>query len=540
MTATDEVVSGATTEMPAPWWGEEPAPAAAHHKALSLLLPIGVAGLVAALLAAKGRWTGAVLLVVVITAVTIGRIASPAFDRAFARGLDWFGRAVGHLLRWGLLSVVFVLFFVPVAVIEALFHRGSLGRPRGSGDGWIPKVAMGPEGSPKRGFGSEPSRAPGAKRSKLVTAVFVVAVLVVVDLAFGAVLTATRVLPPIDRGDLVGQIEQALQRDMAKPPMNANEWAPQHGRDMAAFELQTNDYIPYIVRGQNEFSSPTVNVTDRERLSYEPEVPAGTEPLKVAFFGGSVMFGVGQRDEHTIPSEFARIAEENGVPVEVHNYGFPAWVTWQEHQYMERLLAEGEEYDLAIFLDGFNEFDVQQTDFNPDPTHHSATILDGLIADFRDERTSPPGALDGFSELAESYRRSSAAWRLYDTITGRTATLPGYDQAVQGTPEEQTEAALDIYGRALTMITDLAEDHGTPVQFFWQPRAAGWDPSITDRLPEQVTDLTHVFDGQQCFYDVVHTDEACAHTMAQAMWDTVAPSLVAPSGATQPPPPAGP
>lgn len=517
------------SESPTTWWADdEPQPPSpGHHRALSLVVPIVIALVVAGLLASRDRWLGAVLLVVVITAVTLGRVASPAFDRRFALALDWFGRGVGHVLRWGLLSIMFALFFVPVAVIELVFHRGRLGRPRGLGEGWIPRAAMGPSGAPKRGFGTEPAVAPGAKRSKLVTAVFVVAVLVVADLAIGVVMTASGTLPPIDRGDLVAQIEQSLARDMSKPPINAAPWAPQHGADMAAFELQTNDYLPYIIRGHNDFTSETVNVDGRERRSYEPPIAAGIEPLRVAFFGGSVMFGVGQRDEHTIPSAFARIAEENGVPVIVDNYGFPAWVTWQEQQYLERLLADGEQYDMAIFLDGFNEFDVQMTDFNPDPTHHSAVVLDGLISDFREQRAQPPEALDGLAELADSYRRNSGAWRLYDTITDRAPTIPGIADAVPGTPEEQTEAALDIYGRALGRVQDIADDHQLPVRYFWQPRAAGWDPAITDRLPEQVTDLTHVFDGQQCFYDVVHTDEPCARTMAQAMWAQVGPELAA-------------
>ena len=519
--------SAIESELSSPWWGEEAPPPPSHHKALSLLLPVGVALLAAALLASHDQWLGAVVLIVVITGVTLGRAASPGFDRAFARGLDWFGRGVGHVLRWGLLAVVFALFFAPVALGQLVFHRGRLGRPRGLGKGWIPKAAMGPVGAPKRGFGTEPAVAPGAKRSKLVTAVFVIAVLMAVDLAIGVVMTATGTLPPIDRGDLVAQIEQSLARAMAKPPVNASPWAPQHGQDMAAFELQTNDYVPYLVRGHNDFTSETVNVTERERVSYEPPVPAGVEPLKVGFFGGSVMFGVGQRDEHTIPSAFARIAEESGVAVEVHNYGFPAWVAWQEYQLMERRISAGEQFDMVVFLDGFNEFDTQITDFNPDPTHHSAVVVDGLIRDFREARATPPDTLDGLSELVDSYRRNSAAWRLYDTVTGRQPTLPGADLAVQATPEQQTDAALDIYQRAVGLIDDLAEDHQVPVRYFWQPRAAGWEPAITDRLPEQVADLSHVFDGQQCFYDAVHTDEACARVMAQAMWDRVGPELAA-------------
>ena len=204
---------------------------------------------------------------------------------------------------------------------------------------------------------------------------------------------------------------------------------------------------------------------------------------------------------------------------------------------MERRLADGEDYDLAVFLDGFNEFDVQMTDFNDEPTHHSATVFDGLIGDFREQRASEPDPLDGVAELFDSYRRTSGAWRVWDTLSGRTAPLPGTDDAETGSPEEQTEAALDIYGRALTLIEDLGEDTGTPVRFFWQPRAAGWPPEVLERLPEGVADLSDVFGGDPApFYDVVHTDEAGAEVIAQAMWDQLGPELAAQAAGTSSPP----
>ncbi|MBL8776644.1 MAG: SGNH/GDSL hydrolase family protein [Acidimicrobiales bacterium] len=521
-------------------WGPAPEgpPPRGGHQALSLALPLLIAGAVAALLFARGRTEGAVVLVAVVVAVTAARALSPAFDRRFLRGLEAFGRGVGHVLRWVLLGTMFVFVFVPLAVLQWLFRSTPLGRPRGfTGDGWIPTSVMAPDGPPRRTFGSEPTKAPGAKTPKVVVGLAVIAVLLVADLAVGTLFTATGSLPPIDRGDLVTQINQSLDRDMANPPINDEPWADQHGDDMAGFELQTNDYLPYLIRAHHEYSSPTVNVTESERLSYEPEVPAGTEPLKVAFFGGSVMFGVGQRDDHTIPSAFARIAEESGVPVEVHNYGFPGWVIWQEYQLMERLLASGEEYDMVVFFDGFNEFDVQMSDYSAEPTHHSAVIFNGLATDFRDQRASEPEPLDGLGELAESYRRASGAWRVWDTFTGRDAPLPGLDGAVSGTPEQQTDAALDIYGRAKGLTEDLATDYDVPVRFFWQPRAAGWPPEVLERLPDGVDDLSNVFGGDPSyFYDVVHTDEVGAELIAQAMWDELGPELTAMAGGTSTPP----
>lgn len=522
-------------------WGATargPSAAEGHHRATSLLVPLLVAGAVCAFLLVRGHVGAAIALVVVVTAITQARAISPAFDRRFLQGVEAFGRGVGHVLAWILLGTTFVLVFVPLALLRRLFRRTPLGRPRGyADDGWMPRAVMAPEGPPGRTFGSEPTRTPGARTPRLVLALAVVAGLLVADLAVGALFTATGELPPIDRGDLATQVEQATQQAMAQPPIDAAPWAQQHATDMAGFELQGNDFVPYLVRAHSEYTSPTVNVTDDHRVSYQPDAPAEVEPLQVAFFGGSVMFGVGQRDEHTIPSAFARIAEEEGVPVEVHNYGFPAWVSWQEALLLERRLAEGGDYDMAVFLDGFNEVHIQSTDFDEEPTHNSATIIDGLISDFREQRSQEPGPLDGVTELVDSYRRASGAWRVWDSVSGRQATVPGRDATVRATPEEQTDAALEIYARALTLIEDLGEGSGTPVRFFWQPTAEGWSPDVLDRLPEGVADLSGVFGGDSSpFYDAVHTDEVGAEVIAQAMWEQLGPELEAQAAGTSSPP----
>ena len=135
-------------------------------------------------------------------------------------------------------------------------------------------------------------------------------------------------------------------------------------------------------------------------------------------------------------------------------------------------------------------------------------------------------------ELAATYRRNSAVLRIADTLTGRTVPLPGSNGPV-GTPELQSAAALDIYGRAKQAITSLTERHQTPVRFFWQPQAAGWSPEILAQLPPDVIDVTQVFNGreQDLYFDVVHTNEEGARLLAEAMWATLGPELVTLAGA---------
>lgn len=499
-------------------------PSAQEHRFLAFA-PVG-AGLVFLVLVATGRLWGAGLIAAAGIGISQARALSPRFARRFDADVGRVARTVAHGvavgLSWVLLTLVFVVVFVPAALLALLFRHRPLGRPKGlAGGGWIPRTALGPSRSPRRSFGVEPGRPPGTRTPFLLRALAVVAAVVLLDLAAGAVLSATGVLPG-ERGEIGEDVRAAIETTMDSAAIRAEPWAQAFGEDMAAFELHDDAYLPFIVRGHHEFDGQYLNTTDRERLSYRSPAAERETPLRVAFFGGSVMFGVGQRDDHTIPSAFARVAEAQGVAVEVHNYGFPGWVSWQELLYLERLLAEGERFDVVVFFDGFNDFHVQATGFSEHPTHLGAGVLDGFASAFHDEQEVEPGILDGLSELASVYAENSAIAR----FAGRLAADD--DPAMEtATPERQAQAALDIYDRANTLIGDLADEHGSVAHFFWQPRRIGWPSAIIRQLPANVTDLAHVFDGREddLYIDEVHTNEEGALLVAEAMWAELGPEL---------------
>jgi lysophospholipase L1-like esterase len=356
-------------------------------------------------------------------------------------------------------------------------------------------------------------------RRAIRTALVVLTVVVLVDLVAGAVLAGTGVLTPEDRGDLAGLEAEATAEMAASPVMRDEPWAAGYAEELAAFQEDALDYVPYLVAGSHEFHGRYLNTTATERRTYQPATTG--RPLRVAFFGGSVIFGIGQRDDHTVPSEFARVAEAAGVDVEVHNYGFPRWVLWQEAQYLERMLARDGPYDLVLFLDGFNELFVQGQQPSEDPTHHGAAALEPYVADYHEQHETTFTVADGLDELAEAYHRASAAWNLVDRFTD-APDVPTQPQA--GGVEER---AMAVYARSVQLAADIAEDGGTPVRFFWQPVRDGWSDDVLGRLPPEVTDLSHVFDGRQdeLYFDPVHTDEAGARLLAEAMWDEVADEL---------------
>lgn len=544
-----------------PWGPIEQSAGRSQQRWFALLFPVG-ALVAATLLATRGWLWPALAVVVALAGVLQAKAVSPTFAARFEHGLGRLAHAIGHgvgvVLSWVLLGLVFAVAVLPVWLLGLPFRRHGLGRPRGvAGDGWIARTALavptrerrtyatergfasggadttgGVEGDHAADGGPTPAPAPARPRRRhpVLVGLGLAAVLVLADLALGAALVATG-LRDGPRGDTRRYVEAAVTTTMAAPPVADEPWAPAYRDALIDYQLGGGTYTPFLVRDHRAFASEHLNTTDLERRSYRSgsPAPAGEEPLRVAFFGGSTMFGVGQRDEHTIPSEVARLAEEAGIAVEVHNYGLPGWVSWQELQYLERLLAAGEEYDLVVFYDGFNELLVQGTGYSADPTHLGADVMAAMAADYHELHEVEPGLLDGLADLADTYRRNSGVALLLGKADPEPAAAQGGIQQAVATPDDQAAAALDVYGRATDLVRALAREHGTEARFFWQPQRAGWPPSVTDHLPEGVTDLSHTLDGQEDarYIDEVHTDEEGARLVAEAIWAEIGPDLEA-------------
>ena len=62
-----------------------------------------------------------------------------------------------------------------------------------------------------------------------------------------------------------------------------------------------------------DFQGRYVNRERRGARAHARRAGGRGRPVEIFFFGGSSMFGLFQRDEHTIPSEFARLAEADGI-----------------------------------------------------------------------------------------------------------------------------------------------------------------------------------------------------------------------------------
>jgi lysophospholipase L1-like esterase len=485
--------------------------------------PVLVPAVVGVLLLRGGQVRAGVIALEVAVALAVGFAWFPRFRVGFHRTVAAIGAGVGHVLAVLLLAPLFVFVFVPARVAErawrALTGRGS-GLPEGR---WTSRDEVVRRPSPSKPFEVRVTSA----RGWVLSALGLLAALLVVDLAAGAALGVMGVLPGPNATQRDRQ-EATYEAMLASPALRDEPWAAQWAVDMTGLSLEPDtEYEPYLAWGHPTYTSEHVNVADGERRSYGPVT--GGETFRVAFFGGSTMFGYGQRDEGTIPSWVGRIAEQEGVDVQVDNYGLWGWTSWQEALYLEQLLAEGNEYDLVVFYDGVNEVGVQYSTLSANPTHGAAPIFDVLAVEYAEGTQSAPSWSEGARELVASYQRHSAVARVLDELTTDDADLfAAIDPDAPPPDHEAIEAnALEVYARSVALTQSVAAVSDVPVVFFWQPKRSGWSDSLRAGLPEQVVDLSDAMGGEQApiYIDDAHTNEVGARLVAEAMWPEIVARL---------------
>jgi len=82
---------------------------------------------------------------------------------------------------------------------------------------------------------------------------------------------------------------------------------------------------------------------------------AAFDAPRIYCFGGSTMWGILVRDEHTIPSCLSKLLEEAGVSARVVNYGQVGYVSSQQVAAFVRCCVGGDAPDLAVFYSGVND-----------------------------------------------------------------------------------------------------------------------------------------------------------------------------------------
>jgi lysophospholipase L1-like esterase len=276
-------------------------------------------------------------------------------------------------------------------------------------------------------------------------------------------------------------------------------------------------------------------------------------PVRIFCFGGSTMWGSCVCDEATIPSQLAAILFAERLPVEVTNFGQMGYVSTQERITLEQELARGNQPDLVVFYDGFNDIGAAMANSEP-----------GLPADEFERPAHERLWRDpSFVNLGRHYLHNTAIARLFQP--------PWHEQLSQQMKRKVTAMGthalaietINCYFGNVRIIDSLARGLGFDARFYWQPMlftrneptenelailsqesgAVSYHRSVSQKLreverllPEQDPTLQHwrnladIFNGdlwreQTLYFDTCHLADIGNRAVAQEIAQDLIPLL---------------
>lgn len=343
------------------------------------------------------------------------------------------------------------------------------------------------------------------------------------------------VAPPLDglRGT-----PWAIRRE-SSPVFQRADWRDDYWREW--HQANTAIWWPYVYWRRAPYAGRYIHV-DHEgvRVTHNP-TPPGKARVHLLFLGGSTLWGMGARDEHTIPSLVGDALRTRGFDAfHIRNLAQDGYVSTQEVLSLRLELRAGRVPDVVVFYDGFNDtYAAQQNGVAGVPQNEANRRQEFNLS----KQTGWPAlrpVLRGLAlaQLARELRKGSA---------------PSAMRAAVDTPAAAHLAAnvLAVYFENLALVQALADRYGFAVFFFWQPTSfSKANPSEVERairhdwhgaelqravesqlrartsLPAGFVDLQSVFgdDAATYFIDYVHLGEPGNAVVARAIADVLAGS----------------
>ena len=480
--------------------------------------------LVAGVFALLGHRLPAIILIAVAIVLVVLGLAAPPKAERLDRFIGIVASVVAVVVGWVALSLAWLFVVVPGWVAGRVLRRDVL-QPRGSdpSSSWAARVET--EEPTARSFSVEQAADP-AGRSRLrpgrLIPLVVGWIVVALALNYGLGWTYDEFIGSHDVPESSERARSGSLADLANSAaMRDDPWAAAYWEEFEELEYR---YEPYVLTRLQDRDGPLVTVEDGVRRSYEPAAMAADVP-EVWFFGGATVFGQGQRDDHTIPSAFARRAEQAGSPVTVVNFAEPGHTTWQQWQFFERMLAERPKPDMAVFLGGYDDVRVQLEEPSPDPTHYNVSGADRAL-------TGDPPPTD-VGELIEEYQDKSLITRAVRRVQSIIGTAHADDES--SSDEAPAAYAADLHARARVFLDYLGERDDVVVVPAWQPKpfdgpVAAPFVKMVERGGDGVVDLSQVLSGRpEVYIDDANINEEGAALVAEALYERVSRDLRAAS-----------
>ncbi len=220
-------------------------------------------------------------------------------------------------------------------------------------------------------------------------------------------------------------------------------------------------YEPFIQWNGNAYSGKWINVDHAGmRKTWTPPGSIPPAPKLIFVMGGSAIWGIGARDDYTIPSDLSKLLNATNKQYLISNYGIPGYTFLQEIVKLMLLLKDGQRPDYIFFYDGSNEV------YSAYQTGRIVNLLD--FEEIREKMEASPITL-GLKYMLAKCRIVQA--------TEKTLALfhlqYNYQEGAARFTEKQLEAlGKDIaksYKESASFLQYLSETYNFNYILFWQP-----------------------------------------------------------------------
>ena len=275
------------------------------------------------------------------------------------------------------------------------------------------------------------------------------------------------------------------QPEYLRSPYREKPWAKElyDELDDLAYINRSFRYHPFLGWDAKPYEGEYVNVdASGIRKTWNPDFPPDVEPQTIYVFGGSTTWGMGARDQDTLPSHLSRLLNEHGRPFVVRNYGDIAYTFTQELINLILLLKAGHRPDYVIFYDGVNDVYAAYQSGRP------GSVIDCFhLPEKFNERMTPLRAF--WIGVTGLLREHCMIYRYAGRLAGSSGRPADFPEVGATFSDEQlrdlAERVADDYATSHALLEPLSKAYGFDYLTFWQP------VSLTEEhlLPEERLDI---------------------------------------------------
>lgn len=220
-------------------------------------------------------------------------------------------------------------------------------------------------------------------------------------------------------------------------------------------------YAPFILWNADEYHGKWINIDHNGlRKTWAPDGAQAPAPGEIYVLGGSAIWGIGARDDYTIPSHLSKLLNTENQQYRVSNYGIPGFTFLQEIIKLSLLLQKGQRPHYVIFYDGANDV--------------YAAYQSGRVVDFLDNRETKEKVENSPITLGTKYL--IAKCRIVQAVEKMLALVhlqANFQEGGASFTDKQLEILAndiaDNYKNSTILLHNLSKVYNFNYVLFWQP-----------------------------------------------------------------------